>query len=53
VSVVEMRVLIAYEEHHHLYNDAVEDLLRRGLPGNWASGIVLSRLSQGRLPIGG
>jgi hypothetical protein len=32
VSVVEMRVLIAYEERHHLYSDAVEDLLRRRRP---------------------
>src|SRR5918995_7404938 len=27
-----MRVLIAYEEQHHLYSDAVEDLLRRRRP---------------------
>jgi hypothetical protein len=27
-----MRVLIAYEERHHLYSDAVEDLLRRCRP---------------------
>jgi hypothetical protein len=30
--VVEMRPLIAYEERHHLYSDAVEDLLRRCRP---------------------
>ena len=27
-----MRILIAYEEQHHLYSDAVEDLLRRRRP---------------------
>jgi hypothetical protein len=30
--VVEMRVLIAYEERHHLYSDAIEDFLRRRRP---------------------
>ena len=30
--MVEMRVLIAYEECHHIYSDAVEDLLRRCRP---------------------
>jgi hypothetical protein len=30
--MVEMRVLIAYEERYHVYSDAVEDLLRRCRP---------------------
>jgi hypothetical protein len=30
--VAGMRVLIAYEERHHIYGDAVEDLLRRCRP---------------------
>jgi hypothetical protein len=29
---VEMRVLIAYEERHHLYSDALEDFMRRSRP---------------------
>jgi hypothetical protein len=32
VNVVEMRVLIAYEERYHLYGDAVEDFLRHQRP---------------------
>jgi|SRR5215204_3549822 len=30
--MVEMRVLIAYEERYHVYSDAIEDLLRRCRP---------------------
>lgn len=30
--MVEMRILIAYEERHHIYSDAVEQLLRRCRP---------------------
>ena len=30
--MAEMRILIAYEERHNLYSDAVEDLLRRCRP---------------------
>jgi hypothetical protein len=32
VNVVEMRVLIAYEERYHVYSDAIEDFLRRWHP---------------------
>ena len=39
-----MRVLITYEERHHLYSDAVEDLLRRCRPHILVMSVPLEEL---------
>jgi hypothetical protein len=40
-----MRVLIAYEERHHLYSDAIEDLLRRRRPHISVRNVPLEELN--------
>ena len=40
-----MRVLVAYEERHHIYGDAVEDLLQRCRPHISVMNVPLEELS--------
>ena len=44
--MVEMRALIAYEERHHLYSNAVEDFLRRCRPHLSVMNVPLEELKE-------